>query len=63
MPLYQLQITVIDWKNRLLLPAAKDIGLGKKKCLQREADAHLHPVLCTRVLGALPPFLPNAFIA
>jgi hypothetical protein len=72
MALYQLQIagvahsveySVIDWKNRLLFPAVNDFGLGKKKWLQHAADAHLHPVLCIRMLGALPPFFLNAFIA
>jgi hypothetical protein len=72
MALYQLQIagvahsvkrSVIDWKNRLLFPAADDFGLGKKKWLQRESEAHVHPVLCIRTLGALLPFLLKAFIA
>jgi len=72
MALYQLQIagvahsvkcSVIDWRNGLLFPAANDFGLGEKKWLQRESDVHLHPVLCIRMPGALPPFLLNAFIA
>jgi hypothetical protein len=72
MALYQLQVagvalsvkcSVIDWKNRFLFPAANDFGLGKKKWIQRESDAHLQPVLCIRILGGLPPFFLNAFIA
>jgi len=71
MELYQVQKTgeahsikfsVMDWKNRLLFAAAKDSPLGEK-WLQSEADTHFHPVLCVGMLGALSPFLLNAFIA
>jgi len=71
MALYQLQkagvahsvkCSGMDWKNRLLFAAAKDFLLGEK-WLPREADAHLHPVLCVRMLGTLLQFLLNAFIA
>ena len=52
----------MDWKNRFLFAAAKDFPLGEK-WLQREAEAHLHPVLNVRMLGALPAFLLSAYIA
>jgi len=70
MALYQVQKTdeahsvkfsVMDWENRLLFAAAKVFPRGEK-WLQREADAHFHPVLCVGMLGALSQFLLNAFI-
>jgi len=51
-----VKCSVMDWKNRLLFVAAKDFPL-KEKWLQREADAHLHPVLGVRMLRNLNPFL------
>jgi hypothetical protein len=52
----------MDWKNRLLFAAAKDFLLVEK-LLQRQADAHLHPVLNVRMLGDLLHFLLNYVIA
>jgi len=58
---HSVKCSGMDWKNRLLFPAAKDFPLGEK-WLQREADAHLHPVLNVRMLGSLPAFLLSAYI-
>jgi hypothetical protein len=58
MELYRLQkdgeaISVkcsdLGWKNTILFAAANDFPLGQK-WLQREADAHFHPVLDVRMI-------------
>jgi len=59
---HSVKFSVMDWKNRLLFAAAKVFPQGEK-WLQREADPHFHPVIYVGMLGALPPFLQNDFIA
>jgi hypothetical protein len=39
----------MDWKNTILFAAAKDFLL-REKWLQREADAHLYPLLDVMLL-------------